>query len=58
MLRSSIPLIHTGDSKIGWMEEDEWNQVKKILYDEGVLKKDIDVHEAYTMKFLEKIYVE
>jgi len=58
MLQTSIPLIHTGDSPIGWMEKARWEQVQDILLQQKILDKKIDVDEAYTTRFLEKIYAE
>ncbi len=56
MLKSSIPLIHTGNSKLGWMEDKQWNQLQNILLDQKILVSPIDIKKAYTMEFLEKIY--
>ena len=55
MLQASIPLIHTGDSPIGWMEKARWGQVQDILLQQKILDKEINVDEAYTTRFLEKI---
>ncbi len=56
MLKASVPLIHTGNSKLGWMEGKQWEQLHKILLDQKILTKPIDIDKAYTMQFLEKIY--
>jgi len=56
MLRNSIPLIHTGERPIGWMEKADWDQVQNILLEQKILNKSININEAYTMEFLEKIY--
>ena len=58
MLQRSIPLIHTGESPIGWMEKARWEQVQDILLQQKILDKKIDVDEAFTTRFLEKIYAE
>ena len=58
MLSNSIPLIHTGNAYIGWMEKSEWEQAQNILLEQNILDKEIDVNELYTMKFLNKIYSE
>jgi len=56
MLRNSIPLIHTGERPIGWMEKADWDQVQNILLEQKILDKSMNINEAYTMEFLEKIY--
>lgn len=56
MLQKSIPLIHTGDSPLGWMEIARWEQVQNLLLQQKILDNKIDVDKAYTTRFLEKIY--
>lgn len=56
MLEKSIPLIYTGDSPLGWMETKQWEGVQRTLFDQGILTKPIGPENAYTMKFLNKIY--
>lgn len=56
MLHQSIPLIHTGESPIGWMERDKWEKTHEVLLNANVIKKPVDFDEAYTMTFLNEIY--
>lgn len=56
MLRSSVPLIYTGDSPVGWMEKEQWDNVQNILLERGVLDKAINIGDAYTIQFLNRIY--
>lgn len=56
MLKASIPLIHTGTAKLGVMEAKQWEQVQTILLEQKILDKPIKVEDAYTTKFLDKIY--
>jgi ABC-type nitrate/sulfonate/bicarbonate transport system substrate-binding protein len=56
MLANSIPLIHTGESPIGWMEKTQWEQVQQILLDQDILEEQINIEDVYTMQFLNKIY--
>jgi NitT/TauT family transport system substrate-binding protein len=56
MLQQSIPLIHTGDSPLGWMEKEKWERAQSILLEQNILDKEMDITEAYTMKFLKNIY--
>ncbi len=56
MMRAQIPLIHTGATPIGWMEDSKWQQTHDILLDDGLITRPIDISKAYTMQFLNKIY--
>ncbi|MFH1408820.1 MAG: ABC transporter substrate-binding protein [Nanoarchaeota archaeon] len=56
MLQRSIPLIHTGDSQLGIMDLQKWNDVQDILLAQGVLENPISIDEAYTTKFLDEVY--
>jgi len=56
MLNSSIPLIQTGETPIGWMKKDEWMQVQDILLEQNITDAEINIENVYTMDFLEKIY--
>lgn len=56
MLKTSIPLIHTGSSKLGWMEDKQWEQLQNILLEQKILSKSINITDAYTMQFLQKLY--
>lgn len=56
MLKSSIPLIHTGDTKLGFMEPAQWEQIQDILLKQKILQKKLPITDAYTIEFLQKIY--
>jgi NitT/TauT family transport system substrate-binding protein len=56
MLNSSIPLISAGNTRLGWMESDQWKQLQNILIQQKILTQQILISDAYTMQFLEKIY--
>ncbi|MBU0758365.1 MAG: ABC transporter substrate-binding protein [Nanoarchaeota archaeon] len=56
MLKQTIPLIHTGDSQFGMMEQKEWQNAQDILLEQGIIKNSVDLNNVYTMEFLEKIY--
>ena len=58
MLEKSMPLIHTGESVFGMMEESEWENVQIMLLEEGTLEEPIELSQSYTFKFLNKIYNE
>lgn len=56
MMETQTPLIHTGEAEIGRMEYCVWQQMHQMLLDSGILAQPINVYEAYTMQFLNKIY--
>lgn len=56
MLAASIPLINTGLSKLGWMEQSEWQQAMNILHEQKLISKKIVVSDVFTNNFLENIY--
>ena len=56
IMRAQIPLIHTGATPIGWMEDTKWQQTHDIILDSGMITEPMDVSKAYTMQFLNKIY--
>jgi len=58
MLKTEIPLIHTGESPLGWMDEEGWEQVQGVLLTEGIIEEQDKklAQEFYTSEFLEKIY--
>ncbi len=57
VLEKSIPLIHTGYAYVGWIEKEVLENAQKILVKQGVIKAPVNVEGAYTMQFLENIYI-
>ncbi len=58
MHEASIPLIHTGEGPIGWMEATAWNGMHDILVEQEILESPLDLSQVYTMEFLKSIYGE
>lgn len=56
MLNSSLSLVNDGESPLGWMDKNKWAQVSAILYEQKISEKEVNVSNAYTMQFLNKIY--
>ena len=56
MVEAQAPLIHTGDAEIGWMEDSIWQEMHQMLLEGDVIEQPVNLAEAYTMEFLEKIY--
>jgi len=57
MLDSSIPLITTGTSPLGWMELSQWQQAVNILLEQGILSGPVDATEAFTTQFVSDYYL-
>ena len=55
---AGIPLVHTGENKIGWMRSDVWQGMLGWLLEQGVLTEPVELDEIYIMKFLQQIYSE
>ena len=56
MMEAMLPLVDTGDDRIGWMEPDIRREMYGTLSDQGLLEKPFDVDQAYTMRFINEIY--
>ncbi len=56
MMQASVPLIHTGEYYIGWMNAGVWDSMNKMLTNQGLLINPVVTGSVYTMEFLEKIY--
>lgn len=55
-MKASVPLIHTGEDHIGWMQTEIWEDMYEILMEQGLLDEEFDIKEVYTMEFLERVY--
>lgn len=56
IISASAPLIHTGESRIGWMEPDEWKSIQAVLLEQEIIQTPVDIQKAFTMEFLSRIY--
>jgi NitT/TauT family transport system substrate-binding protein len=56
MLEASVPLIHTGEDHVGWMQPDVWHDMEETLRTQGLLTAPLNISEVYTLYFLEMIY--
>ncbi len=54
MLQSGIPFIHTGEDRIGWMREESWQGMHRVLLEQGILKAPVEPKSTFTMEFLVK----
>jgi NitT/TauT family transport system substrate-binding protein len=58
MMEAMLPLVHTGEDKIGWMKGEVWQGMYQILLEQRLLARPFDVNQAYTLRFLKEIYGE
>lgn len=56
MLRESVPLIHTGETPIGWMKDEEWTLVHQVIPNLDQRQMMSEKMNNYTTEFLEEIY--
>jgi hypothetical protein len=50
--------VNTGEDFIGWMKPELWEGMEQTLREQDVLTDSLDVHQVYTLQFLEEIYGE
>jgi len=55
-LETGIPLIHTGEGRIGSMRSEVWRATHELLREQAVVHNTADAGEIYTMEFLQRIY--
>ena len=58
LLEAGIPLIHSGQDQIGWMNEKVWQNTHDMLLSQGILKQALDMGRVHTREFLLDIYQE
>jgi NitT/TauT family transport system substrate-binding protein len=56
MMESLLPLVHTGENQVGWMTPEAWQEMHRILLEQGLLPGPLDLNSVYTMRFLETVY--
>jgi NitT/TauT family transport system substrate-binding protein len=56
MLKSSIPLIHSGKQQLGWMNEENWISLMNILKEQNIIEGNVLLSDVYDNKFVEKKY--
>lgn len=55
MMEAQAPLIDTGEDRLGWMKEKDWQEMQAVLVEEGVLASPVDLSRAFTTAVLERI---
>ena len=56
MMAAIVPLVHTGQDQIGWMQPQIWQEMHDLLNQFGLLAAPLSVGDIYTMQFLEEVY--
>jgi NitT/TauT family transport system substrate-binding protein len=57
MMEAQLPLVHTGEHPIGWMQKNYWQEMIKLLHEQGVIPKSFSFdEEVFTVQFLNRIY--
>ena len=57
MFDAMMPLVHTGDGNIGWMQANTWQEMHRVLVEQGIIDKPLDpIEQLYTMRFLTDIH--
>lgn len=56
MMEAMLPLVHTGEDRIGWMKQEVWHEMYNTLLEQGLLEKPFDADQAYTLRFIKEIY--
>lgn len=57
MMNALIPLVHTGENRIGWMRGKDWAAFIRLLEDQKLLEKGrVKPGNVYTNRFLEQVY--
>jgi NitT/TauT family transport system substrate-binding protein len=52
VLKASAPLIHTGTDRIGWMRDEDWQEMLRTLHEEHVIAAPLPAGDLYTTRFL------
>jgi NitT/TauT family transport system substrate-binding protein len=55
-MRLALPLMNPAGSRPGMMTAENWRTACRILQDQGLLAQQLDVEQAYTLAFLDKVY--
>jgi NitT/TauT family transport system substrate-binding protein len=56
MMEAMLPLVHTGEDRIGWMKDEVWKGMYQVLLEQKLLATPFDFNQTYTLRFLNEIY--
>jgi NitT/TauT family transport system substrate-binding protein len=56
MFDAMIPLVHTGEDNIGWMDANTWQEMHRVFVEQGIIDMPLNpIEQLYTMRFLNRI---
>ena len=55
-LRARKDFVLSGETPMGWMEEEVWQEMHDSLLGQGLLDSPVNLEDVYTNEFLKKIY--
>ena len=56
-IEAQMPLVHTGEHPIGWVEPAIWKSMHEILVEQGIITKPVqDLESVYTLNLLYALY--
>lgn len=55
-MRLALPLMNPAGSRPGMMTAESWQATYQMLHDQGLLSQQLDIQQAYTLAFLDKVY--
>lgn len=53
---TTLPFINTGEVEIGWMRPEVWAAMEQTLREQGVLPRQVDPTQAYTLQFVRNVH--
>jgi len=57
MADAQMPLVHTGEHPIGWMEPTIWHSMHRTLMEQGIINQPVpDIDALYSLDLLHTIY--
>jgi NitT/TauT family transport system substrate-binding protein len=56
MMEALLPMVHTGEDRIGWMKPEIWQEMSRMMLEQGILSRNVNGEQAYTLRFLNEIY--
>ena len=54
-LTAALPLINTGEDRIGAMNPEMWAGMAQTLREQGILTNEVAIDQVYTLRFLEAL---
>ncbi len=56
MLRTAVLLVRSGKDPIEWQKDEAWQEMYRILGEQGIIEAGMDPVKASTLRFLKDIY--